>query len=127
MRDECTSFAESLTALFTEIVTKTLTGSLRRELDDLDVTLSQLQALTEVAERRKVSVGSLAEGLGVTHPAAVKLVDKLTRKGLITRGVSASDHRQSEIGITPDGLRLVNEVRQARQERLGQVLDRMSP
>jgi DNA-binding MarR family transcriptional regulator len=125
MREECTSFAEQLTGLFSEIVVKTMTVQLLRELDELDITLSQLQALTLIAERKKCPVGRIAEGLSVTHPAAVKLVDKLARKGLVTRGVAEADHRQSEIGITPEGLRLVNQVRHERTQRLSQVLDRM--
>jgi DNA-binding MarR family transcriptional regulator len=125
MREECVSFAEKLTGLFSEIVVKTLSVQLLRELDELDITLSQLQALTQVAEQRTCCVGSLADGLGVTHPAAVKLVDKLARKGLVTRGVAARDHRQSEIAATPEGRRIVNEVRKARTERLAHVLDQM--
>jgi DNA-binding MarR family transcriptional regulator len=127
MREACTSFAEKLTGLFSDIVLKTMTVQLLRELDELDITLSQLQALTLVAERRKCSVGALAEGLGVTHPAAVKLVDKLVRKALVTRAVAAEDHRQSDITATTEGRRIVNEVRRARTERLEGVLDRMCP
>jgi DNA-binding MarR family transcriptional regulator len=125
MRQECTSFAEKLTGLFSDIVLKTMTVQLLRELDDLDITLSQLQALTHVAERRSCSVGILAERLGVTHPAAVKLVDKLVKKDLVTRSVAPDDHRQSAIAATPAGLRLVNAVRRERTDRLVQVLDRM--
>lgn len=127
MREECTSFAEKLTALFSDIVVKTMTVQLLRELDEMEITLSQLQALTHVAERQKCSVGSIAERLNVTHPAVVKLVDKLVRKGLVTRNVAAADHRQSEIAITPEGRRLVNQVRQERTQRLVGVLDRMCP
>jgi DNA-binding MarR family transcriptional regulator len=125
MREECSNFAEKLAGLFSDIVLETMTVQLLRELDDLDVTLSQLQALTHVAERRTCSVGSIAEGLGVTHPAAVKLVDKLARKELITRGVAASDHRQAEIGVTAVGRELVNRVRRERMQRLAKVLDQM--
>jgi DNA-binding MarR family transcriptional regulator len=127
MREECTSFAEKLTGLFSEIVVKTMTVQLLRELDDRDITLSQLQALTHVAERRQSSVGAIAEALGVTHPAAVKLVDKLTRKGLVTRGVAPQDHRQSSIAITVEGRELVNRIRRERSQRLESVLDRMMP
>jgi MarR family transcriptional regulator, negative regulator of the multidrug operon emrRAB len=127
MREECTSFAEKLTGLFSDIVVKTMTVQLLRELDELDVTLSQLQALSRVAERRNCSVGSVAEGLGVTHPAAVKLVDKLVKKGLVTRGVAAADHRQAEIAITDEGRRLVHAVRQERTQRLERVLEQMEP
>lgn len=125
MREECTSFAEKLTGLFSDIVTETMTVHLLRELDEREITLSQLQALTYVAERGKCSVGAIAEGLGVTHPAAVKLVEKLTRKELIHRGVAAADHRQAEISSTEEGRRLVSRVRAERTARLQQVLDRM--
>jgi DNA-binding MarR family transcriptional regulator len=125
MREDCTQFAEKLAGVFSDIVVKTMTVQLLRELDELDITLSQLQALTRVAERRKSSIGSIAEGLGITHPAAVKLVDKLQRKGLVTRGVAPTDHRQSEIAVTDEGRRLVSQVRQERTQRLAGVLDRM--
>lgn len=125
MREECTSFAEKLTGLFSDIVVRTLTVRLLRELDELDITMSQLQALTHVAERGKCCVGSIAEALGVSHPAAVRLVDKLVHKGLATRGVSPADHRQTDVAITPEGRRLVNQVRRERAQRLAAVLDRM--
>ena len=125
MRGECATFAERLTGLFSDIVAEAMTVRLLRELDDLDITLSQLQALTLIAERRKSSIGAIAAGLGVTHPAAVKLVDKLSRKGLVSRGVDPNDHRTSEIAVTPEGLALVRDARQERTRRLAQVLDRM--
>jgi DNA-binding MarR family transcriptional regulator len=127
MREECTSFAEKLTSLFSDIIFKTMTVQLLRELDDLDISLPQLQALTYVAEHRNCSVGALAEGLGVTHPAAVKSVDRLVKKGLVARAVAASDHRQAELTATPGGRSLINEIRRQRTHRLTQVLDRMAP
>ena len=127
MREDCTSFAEKLTGLFSEIVMKTLTVQLLRELDELDITLSQLQALTLLAERSKCSVGSLADGLRISHPAAVKLIDKLLKKGLVTRRVGVEDHRQSEIATTAQGRELVNRVREERIQRLLEVLNQMEP
>jgi DNA-binding MarR family transcriptional regulator len=126
MREECTQFAEKLTGLFSDIVVKTMTVRLLRELDEMEMTLSQLQALTHVGERGKCSVGGIADGLGISHPAVVKLVDKLAKKRLVTRGVAAADHRQAEIAITPQGRELVNRIRHERTQRLVQVLDRMS-
>jgi len=127
MREECTSFAEKLTSLFSDIIFKTMTVQLLRELDDLDISLPQLQALSFVAEHRNCSVGALAEGLGVTHPAAVKSVDRLVKKGLVDRAVAAADHRQAELTATLQGRKLVNEIRRQRTERLTRVLDQMSP
>src|SRR5262245_24778611 len=125
MREECGSFAEKLAGLFSEIVFKTLTVAPLRELEALDVTVSQLQALAWVAERGRSSVGEIAEGLGVTHPAVVKLVHRLQEKGLAERSHSESDHRLAAIAATPAGRDLVNRVRAARAARLRAVLDRM--
>jgi DNA-binding MarR family transcriptional regulator len=127
MREECTCFAEKLTSLFSDIIFKVMTVQLLRELDDLDISLPQLQALTYVAEHRNCSVGALAEGLGVTHPAAVKTVERLVKKGLIARAVAASDHRQAQLAATPGGRSMVNEIRRQRTERLTRVLDKMAP
>jgi DNA-binding MarR family transcriptional regulator len=127
MREECTSFAEKLTGLFSDIIFKTMNVQLLRELDDLDISLAQLQALTYVAEHRNCSVGQLAEGLGVTHPAAVKAVDRLAKKGLLARAVAPADHRQAALSVTLKGRGLVNEIRLQRMERLSRVLDQMAP
>jgi DNA-binding MarR family transcriptional regulator len=127
MREECISFAEKLTGLFSDIIFKTMNVQLLRELEELDITLAQLQALTYVAEHRACSIGFLAEGLGVTHPAAVKAVDRLVKKALVARSVAAADHRQAELFVTPIGLKLVNEIRRQRTQRLARVLDRMTP
>lgn len=126
MREECSSFAEKLTGVFSDIVVKTMTVQLLRELEELDLSLSQLHALTHVAEARKCSVGALAESLGVTHPAAVKLAEKLARKGLLTRGIDPSDHRQAELCATTEGRTLINRVREERTHRLEQVFNRMT-
>jgi DNA-binding MarR family transcriptional regulator len=127
MREECTSFAEKLTGLFSDIVFKTLTAQLLREADELDITLPQLQGLTCIAERGYCTVGELAERLGVTHVAAVKLVERLVKKELVTRTQSETDHRQSLLRATEEGRRLVIAVRNERTQRLASVLEQMSP
>jgi DNA-binding MarR family transcriptional regulator len=125
MRAECTSYAEKLAGLFSQIVDDTLAAGLLRELDDLEITVSQLQALTCVAECGSCTVGALAEALRVTHPAAVRLAEKLVRKELLTRRVADGDHRQTELRVLPAGRRLVQRVWEERAGRLERVLDRM--
>ncbi|MBM3458392.1 MAG: MarR family transcriptional regulator [Armatimonadetes bacterium] len=127
MREECSSFAEKLTGMFSDIIVKSLTLDLHRELEDLGLTLSQVHALTHVAERGKSSVGAIAEALGVTHPAAVKMVERLAQKELVVRGVAAADHRQSEITPTAAGRALVTRIRREREARLVRVLQAMEP
>src|SRR4051794_31448197 len=125
MREECGSFAEKLTGLFSEIVFKTMTLAPLRELEVLDITLSQLQALAWVAERERCPVGEIAEGLGVTHPAVIKLVHRLEEKALVERSPPDRDHRLRAIAATTAGRELVTRVRAARAARLAAILDRM--
>jgi DNA-binding MarR family transcriptional regulator len=125
MREECSSFAEKLTGLFSDIIVKTMNVQLLRDLEEMGITISQLQALSLVAERRSHSVGELAERLGVTHPAAVKLTQRLRDKGLIERAVSETDHRQAVLSATSAGYDLVNRIRCERAQRLSRILDRM--
>src|SRR5262245_51562343 len=125
MREECGNFAEKLTGLFSDIVFKTTLLSLQDE-EALDVTVAQLHALAWVAEHGPCSVREIAEGLGVTHPAVIKLVNRLQEKGLAQRSLCARDHRQAAIAATAQGRDLVNRTRAARAERLEQVMARMS-
>jgi hypothetical protein len=62
----------------------------------------------------------------VTHVAAVKLVDRLLKKELVTREQSPSDHRQSLLQVTEAGRRLVIAARSERVQRLEDVLAKMS-
>lgn len=126
-RDECISFAEKLTGMFSEIIAQSMTSQLIDELDDRDVTLSQLHALTWIAEHSPCSVGALAHGLKVTHPAAVRLVEKLARRSLVLKGTAPGDHRQAALRPTETGLRLARTARRERVRRLERVLDRMDP
>lgn len=126
-RDECTSFAEKLTGMFSEIIAQSMTSQLIDELDERDVTLSQLHALTWIAEHSPCSVGALAHGLRVTHPAAVRLVEKLARRSLVLKGTAPGDHRQAALRPTEAGLRLARTARRERVKRLERVLDRMDP
>lgn len=127
MREECCSFAEKLTGLFSEIIFKTMHVDLRGELADMDITLAQFQALYWVAEHSGSSVGEVAAGLGVSHPAAIKLLQRLQERGLIQRAVHDGDHRQAVIRISASGLSLVNAVRTERVERLTRVLNQLAP
>jgi len=126
MREDCGAFAEKLTGLFSEIILRTMTVEPLRQWAEEELTLSQAQALALVAERGTCSIGGIAAGLGVSHPASVRLVDRLTRKRLLTRGVSESDHRQAEIRATPTARDLVNAIRRERADRLEEVLSRMT-
>jgi len=69
--------------------------------DDM-LTNSQLLALRYIWLHPDCPLTSLAEGLGVSNPAATKIMDRLAQKGLVLRTPGA-DRRQILATLTPKG------------------------
>lgn len=55
-------------------------------------------------------IGRLAERLQIQHHSAVELVDRLARKGLITRTRGEQDRREVYVQLTARGERILNEL-----------------
>lgn len=67
------------------------------------LTAQQHQALLAIKgfpKRAPVTVGALAERLGIRHHSAVGLVDRLARHALVRRRADAVDRRQVRIELT---------------------------
>jgi len=69
--------------------------------DDM-LTASQLLALRYIWLHPECSLSSLAEGLGISNPAATKVMDRLARKELVVRQ-QGQDRRQIMALLTPKG------------------------
>lgn len=64
----------------------------------------QHQALLVIkgfAGRERITIGELAERLGIRHHSAVGLVDRLVARNLACRRADRMDRRQVEIALTP--------------------------
>ncbi|OPC81410.1 MarR family transcriptional regulator [Embleya scabrispora] len=57
-----------------------------------------------------VSAGTLLRSAMVTSGAITNRVDKLTAKGLVERSVCAEDRRSVRVKLTPEGIRLVDDI-----------------
>lgn len=53
---------------------------------------------------------SLAARLGIETPTLVRILDRMERLGLLQRTADSKDRRQKHIEITPEGLRLSEEI-----------------
>ena len=62
----------------------------------------------------------LRRALGLSHPGAVRLVDRLEREGAVVRRDSARDRRAVALGLTGQGAQSLGNILSAR----GQALDR---
>lgn len=70
--------------------------------EELDVTLTQVKALTALATD-ELTVKELAEHLGLSLPGASRAVDALVGRGLLHRREDAEDRRMKRLGCTDAG------------------------
>jgi len=108
--------------IFVNVIERVLT---ERALDGApcsDLSGSQWHGLLFVQRHQKCSIRHLAEGLGVSHPAAVKLVERLVRKDLIERNESETDRRVVELQLSAHGRLCGDYVRDQRARGLERIM-----
>jgi MarR family transcriptional repressor of emrRAB len=82
-------------------------------------------ALVAVAAEPGMSVDTLRRALGLTHPGAVRLVDRLEERGWVARG--AAGGRAVALRPTPAGVTARDALLAARHDALAAQLDRLGP
>ena len=103
-----------------------LSRELRREANAFGITGGQASLLAVIDGNRRIGLGELAAGEGVSPAAMSKHVDRLEAAGLVTRTPGSSgDRRRVEIELTPAGSRTLRRGRSHRTAwlaaRLGQL------
>jgi MarR family transcriptional regulator, organic hydroperoxide resistance regulator len=76
---------------------------LAADLVDLDLSASELNALGNLADGRGRTVSELGTAIGIRPTTLTGVLDRLERRGLISRGVRAGDRRSVLIELTPAG------------------------
>ena len=87
------------------------------------VTLPQLRVLVLVGDAGGTNIATLADGLGVHPSNATRVVERLTRAGLLDRRPDPDDRRHLVVELTPAGRRVVEDVDARRQEEIERLLD----
>ncbi len=84
---------------------KNLTSQIGKICKDhkLDVETRWIPAISALYEKRELSVQSLANHLGITHPAVVQLTNQLMQKGFVKTEKLTADKRVTIISITERG------------------------
>ncbi|MFJ1759585.1 MarR family winged helix-turn-helix transcriptional regulator [Amycolatopsis sp. NPDC088138] len=110
-------------------VVRTVIGRLRRRIlnaaQDEDLTFGQASVLARLSGWQGVTASQLAAAEGVRHQSMTSTLAALAALGLIERNPDPDDGRRVLIGLTTEGLKRVEEGRQARSEWLaGQLQER---
>lgn len=72
-----------------------------------NLTTSQLATLRQLARRGALSAGDLARGIAVSQATITGIVDRLERRGLVTRVRDMEDRRRVVIDLTEAGREVV--------------------
>ena len=74
------------------------------------LTMPQFRAMMVLSEDGPLPHGDLAHALGVSLASVTGLVDRLAGRGLVVRTPSPRDRRVRLVGLTDDGVTLVEQV-----------------
>jgi len=74
-----------------------------------------------------MSIERLRRSLGLSHPGAVRLVDRLVSEGVVERRQAENDRRAVALYLTPAGNATCASVLAARQTRVADALELLDP
>ncbi|MET7698873.1 MarR family transcriptional regulator [Streptomyces sp. NPDC005485] len=87
--------------------------TLSAELADLELTASEINALANLADGHGRTVSELGAAVGTRPTTLTSVLDRLERRGHITRGARPGDRRAVLVELTPSGRRTAARIRQA--------------
>ena len=93
----------------------------------LDLTMPQFSALHVIWQRGPISGRQLAQQLGVSAPAVVKLCDRLEARGYIERSRDKIDRRLQWFQLTASGAGVFQQLVAINREHLAPALRDLSP
>jgi DNA-binding MarR family transcriptional regulator len=107
---------------------RALIGLAIRSVDEapMEVTVAQHRVLVLLSARGDLTIGDVADGLGVNRSNATRFCDRLQRLGLVQRARSPQDGRVVHVLLTADGRALVRSVTERRRREVEKVLGRLT-
>ncbi|WP_201776189.1 MarR family winged helix-turn-helix transcriptional regulator [Streptacidiphilus melanogenes] len=97
------------------------------ELASLDMTASEINALANLADGRPRTVSELGAAVGSRPTTLTSVLDRLDRRGHITRGPHAGDRRAVVVELTPSGRTAADQVRSTLTELERRALAGLPP
>jgi len=82
-------------------------------LGDLGLTPSEINALGNLADGQPRTTSQLGRAVGAKPATLTGVLDRLERRGLVTRAASPADRRATVITTTGEGRRVARRVRKA--------------
>lgn len=90
-----------------------------------ELTLAQIQVLRSVREGPQ-TLGKLGHANGMSATSVTRIVDRLERRGLVSRRRESEDRRLVQVHLEPEGERLLGEVRVVRGSDIHRAVEAMT-
>jgi DNA-binding MarR family transcriptional regulator len=86
-----------------------LQGQAQLVLEDSGISMpsSHFPVLAALDRLGPLSVGELAEAIGISQPAVTRMLDKLESEGLVKSNLPARDRRVRPVALTKTGAKLI--------------------
>lgn len=117
--------ADRLCRLFCNVIDEIITERALHAVMSGELSRAQYQGLQYIYLHPLCCIKDLAEGLDVSHPAAVKLVERIGAKGLIIRSSYERDRRIVQLQVSAEGEALAQQVISERNGAIETVLSRI--
>jgi MarR family transcriptional regulator, organic hydroperoxide resistance regulator len=87
--------------------------ALAGRLADLNLSASEINVLANLAGGRNRSVGEIASDTATRPTTLTSVLDRLARRGYVTRDLDPADRRSFVVSLTADGRRVAGAARAA--------------
>ncbi len=111
------------------VASRAVTSAVVRSMEEVDpaLPLPQVRALVMVGMYQPMTVGAIAEGLGINPSNASRACDRLVERGLVGRNADDTDARRVALALTTAGAALLDQVLGRRRQELAAVVEAMEP
>jgi DNA-binding MarR family transcriptional regulator len=103
-------FRESVGYLISRLSAKLWNMGTQRSMPELGITSAQGSVLVMVASGKCTLAAELAREYGIDASAATRLVDRLEKRGLLTRVRCSQDRRVVRLAVTPEGRAIAEQM-----------------
>lgn len=117
MTDSRTAMEQQIVAAMTRLYQAPPRHSLESWLH-LDLSAAQMKTLAVLSGDEPMTIGQVADQLGITLPTASHLVDKLVRAGFAERSDDPRDRRRAVVRPSAEGAELMRSLREFSQSHL---------
>lgn len=119
--------AETRDALLAYLDALTLAEPMQVRLWQIaELTLTQVTVLRTLLSEGSQSAGHLGQAVGLSPTSVTRLVDRLERRGLVTRHRDSEDRRLVEIRLEPAGEAILNQAKLMRGSAIHRAVESMT-